>query len=507
MTRYELLERIGVGGMAEVFRGRATAVGGFEKPVAIKKILPHLSQDDRFVRMLIAEAKLLSYLRQRNIVQVYDVGLGEDGAYFLVLEYVEGHDLGALFTAMEKQRQRFPVDLALHIGSEVCEALEHAHRAKDEHGRALELVHRDVSPTNVMLSRSGEVKLTDFGIAKKAEHVSVVQTIAGKFAYMSPEQAAAKPIGPQSDIYSLGVILWELTVGRRLFSGVPEFEALRLVREARIQRPRELDPGYSRELEAIIMKAVAPDPKARYASAAAFGAALRDYRYASATAGDPAREIAVLLKRYFGADGKEKNGREDSRGQSRVVRIETVAGFPGEAFVPGGKLRPPAESFDEATRAAPELAAALAASAAAEMSGPATVPVMPAVGKAGARKPPTLPSVDAIDDAETRMIDTRRRDATPTLKEIPMGALVADMEPTGAHAVAGPAEVDLLAAARRRAMITILAVVAGLAIAAFVIAGLLMSSGDDHGDGSRPSEGASGEALDAPKMAPAIKKR
>jgi serine/threonine protein kinase len=123
MTRYELLERIGVGGMAEVFRGRATAVGGFEKPVAIKKILPHLSQDNRFVALLIAEAKLLSHLRQRNIVQIYDVGLGEDGGYFLVMEFVDGHDVGALFERMEKKRERFPLDLALHIGSEVCEAL------------------------------------------------------------------------------------------------------------------------------------------------------------------------------------------------------------------------------------------------------------------------------------------------------------------------------------------------------------------------------------------------
>jgi hypothetical protein len=509
MSRYELLERIGVGGMAEVFRGRATAVGGFEKPVAIKKILPHLSQDDRFVRMLITEAKMLSYLRQRNIVQVYDVGLGEDGAYFLVLEFVDGHDVGALFAKMEQQRQRFPVDLALHIGSEVCEALEHAHRAKDERGKALELIHRDVSPTNVMLSRSGEVKLTDFGIAKRAEHVSVVQTIAGKFAYMSPEQADGRPLGASSDLYSLGVILWELTLGRRLFSGIPEFEAIKAVREAKVPRPRELDPTYSRELEALIMKAVTKDAHKRYQSAAAFGAALRDYRYASSTAGDPAREIASLLRRYFPVDGAPP---ERARQQSKIVRIETIAGFPGDDFVPGQGLgkRGGGDRFDDATRHAPEVSELLAATVGGAGEGPATIPIMPAVGRDGPPPPVAVPplslaTIDAADDAETRMLNVRRREPTPTIKEIPLGALIKDMDPTGVAPVPVPvAEIDLVSASRRRAMVTLTIVVVGLALAAFVIAGLVMSSGDKGGGG--PGEGASGEALDAPKVKPAVKK-
>ena len=187
MTRYELLDRIGVGGMAEIFRAKAVAAGGFEKPVAIKRILPHLSQDRRFVQLLIAEAKVLSQLRHRNIVQIFDVGLGDDGQYFLVMEFVDGTDLGAVQKTLEPRRRRLPLDLVLHIGAEVCEALDHAHKSKGPDGQAMRLVHRDVSPSNVLISRAGEVKLTDFGIAKRAEQDATQGgAVRGKFAYISP---------------------------------------------------------------------------------------------------------------------------------------------------------------------------------------------------------------------------------------------------------------------------------------------------------------------------------
>ena len=192
--------------MAEIFRGKAVAAGGFEKPVAIKRILPHLSQDKRFVELLIAEAKVLSLLKHRNIVQIFDVGLGDDGQYFLVMEYVDGKDLGAVQKGNEVKRRRMPFDLALHIGAEICEALEHAHSAKAPDGKPMSLVHRDVSPSNVLLSRAGEVKLTDFGIAKRAEQEQTgTGGVRGKFAYISPEQARNEHIEPRSDVFSVAI--------------------------------------------------------------------------------------------------------------------------------------------------------------------------------------------------------------------------------------------------------------------------------------------------------------
>ncbi|MBI4511803.1 MAG: serine/threonine protein kinase [Deltaproteobacteria bacterium] len=322
MSRYELLDRIGVGGMAEVYRGRAVADGGFEKPVAIKKVLPNLSRDDRFVRMLVTEAKILASLRQRNIVQIYDVGLGDDGQYFLVMEHVDGCDLGALCDRVDALKMRFPRDLALHVGAEVCDALDHAHKAVDARGKPLGLVHRDVSPSNVLLSRAGEVKLTDFGIAKRREDGSLVSSIKGKFAFMSPEQAEGRPLGPTSDVYSLGIVLYELLLGRRLFSHANDVETLRLAREARVPRPRGLEPEFSEELEQILMKALARDPEQRFASAARFGMELRDFRYSCSTsAGDPAQEIAALVKRLVPGQPSVPSGRT-------IVEITTMGGFP-----------------------------------------------------------------------------------------------------------------------------------------------------------------------------------
>ena len=324
MARYELVERIGVGGMAEIFRGKAIAGGGFEKPVAIKRILPHLSQDERFVSLLITEAKTLSQLRHRNIVQIYDVGLGDDSQYFLVMEYVDGADMGALYESLEKRSRRLPLDVALHIAAEVCEALDHAHRARGDKGQLLGLVHRDVSPSNVLLSRSGEVKLTDFGIAKRTEEATGHGGVRGKFAYISPEQSHNQHVDARSDVYSVGIMLYELVTGHRLFSALPDFDALRAVREGRTPRPRDVDPSIDAQLEEILVTALAPRPEDRFPSAGNFGARLRGYRYSlSGTAADPAVEIARMVEEH--ADHvAEAPAREPT-----FVRISTVAGFSG----------------------------------------------------------------------------------------------------------------------------------------------------------------------------------
>ena len=327
MTRYELVERIGAGGMAEIFRGQAIAAGGFEKPVAIKRILPHLSSDKRFVELLIAEAHILSHLRHRNIVQIFDVGLGPDGQYFLVMEFVDGADLGRIRESMEAARKKLPVELGLYIGSEVCDALEQAHTAPGPDGMPMRLVHRDVSPSNVLLSRSGEVKLTDFGIAKRPEEVTGHGTVRGKFAYISPEQAVNGHVDARSDVFSAGIVLYELLLGRRLFSQMPDFDALRAVRTVDVPRPLEVAPDIDPRLDRLLLKAMAKNPDDRFDTAGELGSALREIMYSlPAGDGDPAQELAGLVERYTkprSAGARDSNSFEEAT----VVRIQSRHGF------------------------------------------------------------------------------------------------------------------------------------------------------------------------------------
>lgn len=337
MTRYELLDRIGVGGMAEIFRGKAVAAGGFEKPVAIKRILPHLSADQRFVELLIAEAQVLSQLRHRNIVQIFDVGLGDDGKYFLVMEFVDGKDLLAIKTVLESRRQRLPLDIVLHIGAELCDALGHAHAAKGADGSPMKLVHRDISPSNILISRAGEVKLTDFGIAKRAEEHTGIGGVRGKFAYISPEQARNEHIDPRSDVFSAAILLWELLTGRPLFSALTDLDALRGVRDSEIPLPSSVDPSLPAEVDAIIMTALAKDPARRYTGALQFGAKLRTLRYSlNEASGDPAAELAravelAAMVPVAPVVRKAPPRGEFDMGEATVIRIRTA-----DAFATGG---------------------------------------------------------------------------------------------------------------------------------------------------------------------------
>ena len=337
VTRYELLDRIGVGGMAEIFRGKAVAAGGFEKPVAIKRILPHLSQDRRFVELLIAEAKVLSLLKHRNIVQIFDVGLGDDGKHFLVMEFVDGKDIGALQRLLQAQRRKLPFDLVLHIGAEICEALEHAVTSRGPDGKPMGLVHRDVSPSNVLVSRAGEVKLTDFGIAKRAEQDATQGgAVRGKFAYISPEQARNEHVDPRSDVFSVGVLMWELLCNRGLFSGLGDLEALRAVRDPQVPRPSELESRLPKEVDEIVMTALARDKTRRWSSPGALGSKLRALRYSLDVAvGDPATELAKIIASVEQTElGQAPPPRphvtEFDAGEATVIRIHTADAFSGE---------------------------------------------------------------------------------------------------------------------------------------------------------------------------------
>jgi serine/threonine protein kinase len=266
LGRYTLLRSLGAGGMAELFLARADGIEGFAKLVALKRILPHKATNERFVRMLLNEARLAAGLDHPNIAQVHDIGL-EQGEYFFAMEYVHGQDLAHMLH--RAQGHRLHLENALHIAIGVCAGLHCAHIARDASGRPLDIVHRDVSPSNVLVSYQGAVKLVDFGVAKVATLVSETRegVIKGKYGYMSPEQCLGDPLDRRSDVFAVGILLWEMTVGRRLYMFKGELASLQRIVYADAPRPSRYDPQYPAALEHIVMRALSRDPRQRYQSA------------------------------------------------------------------------------------------------------------------------------------------------------------------------------------------------------------------------------------------------
>ncbi len=264
--QYEILERISSGGMAELFRARRSGVEGFQKIVAIKKILPHIAGDEEFITMFADEAKLAAQLNHPNIVHIFDLGKIEAGGYFIAMEHVEGRDLRSILHMARETGLRLPVPLAVAIAAKVAAALDYAHRRRGDDGRELNIVHRDVSPPNILVSTEGDIKLCDFGIAKAASKVSRTESgaLKGKVPYMSPEQAWGKPVDQRSDIYSLGAVLFEMLTGRKLFQGDSDLNVLEKVRAGDVVLPSSLNPEVPPGLDAAVLKALAREPDERY---------------------------------------------------------------------------------------------------------------------------------------------------------------------------------------------------------------------------------------------------
>ncbi len=260
---YHLLEKIATGGMAEVWRARAKGLAGFEKILVIKKVLDNLAKDDEFIKLFIDEARIAVQLLHVNIVQVFDLG-AVDGTYYMAMEYVHGMDLSRLVTR-GRHLGPFPVPLALFVQTEVLKALDFAHARTDEEGEPLRIVHCDISPQNVLISYAGEVKITDFGISRAAfQAEGLHDVIRGKYAYMSPEQVDGKELDGRSDIFSMGIVLYELLTGRRLFKAKTRDETLARVRRAEVPSPRAYRPEISEDLEALLLRALSRDAKDRY---------------------------------------------------------------------------------------------------------------------------------------------------------------------------------------------------------------------------------------------------
>ncbi len=266
--KYYLLERVNVGGMAEIFKAKAVGVEGFERLVAVKRILPNIAEDEEFIDMFVDEAKIAVQLTHANIAQIFDLGKVGD-SYFIALEYVSGKDLRAVFNRARKSGEPIPIPMACHAMARVCEALDYAHNKKDATNKPLNFVHRDVSPQNILVSYDGEIKVVDFGIAKAAGKASKTRAgiLKGKFGYMSPEQVNGKEIDHRSDIFGVGICLYELLAGERLFAGESDFSTVERVRKADIMPPSTYNRRVPGELERIVMRALARDVDERYQTA------------------------------------------------------------------------------------------------------------------------------------------------------------------------------------------------------------------------------------------------
>jgi len=292
--RYYLTQKIAMGGMAEIFRAKSIGAEGFEKAVVIKRILPHFCEDESFVTMFQDEARVAAHLNHANVVQIFDFD-EVDGLYYIAMEYVEGQDLKRVLDVGTKLGKPLSIAQAVLVMIEAGQGLDYAHK-REVDGKPLNIIHRDISPHNMMVSYNGEVKIMDFGIAKAASRSTKtrVGTVKGKCAYMSPEQARGKQLDGRSDLFALGVCLWEMVTGKRLFVGESDFETLNNVLRAEVPSVCELNPDADEDLNKLIMAALDRDVDVRPKDVSAWVAMLRKWFYS--TVPDPS---AVTLKAYM----------------------------------------------------------------------------------------------------------------------------------------------------------------------------------------------------------------
>jgi len=298
-SRYQILCKLAVGGMAEIFLARAVSVAGAERYCVLKRILRDRARDVEFVQMFLDEARLAASLHHQNIIQVHDIGEA-DGEYFFAMEYVHGEDLRSLLLAHAKQRAHMPLPFVISIVAAAAAGLHHAHERKGTDKRPLNIVHRDVSPSNILVGYDGSIKLLDFGIAKAgAGEDTLAGHLKGKLSYMSPEQIQSGSVDRRSDVYSLGVVLYELATTTRLFRGDTDALVTDQILKGRVSLPRVRRPDLSNELSLIIMKAIDPDPERRYQSADELRAALDDYSELNGM-DVKAAQIASYMRKLFG---------------------------------------------------------------------------------------------------------------------------------------------------------------------------------------------------------------
>ncbi|MCK5798699.1 MAG: PhnD/SsuA/transferrin family substrate-binding protein [Deltaproteobacteria bacterium] len=323
LGKFELLARIAKGGMAEIFLARQHDRVGLSRLVVVKRILPHLAEEPSFVEMFLEEARLAALINHSNVVQIYDVG-ESDGDFYIAMEYLDGPSVGLLARNARKTKVPLPPFVAAEIIAQACSGLHAAHELRDETGIALGLVHRDVSPHNLMLTRSGTVKLLDFGVAKAKDSAIKTNTgsVKGKFPYMSPEQCRGDDLDRRTDVFSLGVVFWELLCAERLFQRATDLMTLKAITEEPLPDPRERTPSLPEPLVAVLLHALTQERDTRFSSAADFGKAIR-----AAVAGLGERGGTEILGSYI-------EERHSAELELRAEKLREVARKPTGAAVP-----------------------------------------------------------------------------------------------------------------------------------------------------------------------------
>ncbi|WP_223645014.1 serine/threonine-protein kinase [Corallococcus sp. EGB] len=414
--KYLLLERINVGGMAEVFIAKAFGVEGFERILAIKKILPTMAEDDEFITMFIDEARISVQLNHANIVHIHELGKHED-TYFIAMEYVAGRDVRTLLERYRRRKEIMPTAQAVFVVSKMCEGLDYAHRKKDARGQDLHIIHRDVSPQNILVSYEGEVKIIDFGIAKAANRSQKTQAgiLKGKFGYMSPEQVRGMPIDRRSDIFAVGVLLYEMLTGEKLFVGESDFSTLEKVRNADIPLPREFNPNIPAGLEKVVLKALAREPEDRYQ----WASDLQEDLMRFLLAGD-----AIYSSKHLSGFMKEAFAEDMLREAEKMERYASVE-RPDQIEHSGVTVPPPTP----APRPTAQKKSPAASSTGSPVGRASTAPAQPAPGYI---PPPSAEELAEMDGAadKTQIVDSTHTFRAPETR-IADSSVVVDDSVTG----------------------------------------------------------------------------
>ncbi len=308
-SEFRIVKKIASGGMGNIYLAEQIGVHGFRKIVALKRILKELLEDSETIQLFLDEAKLVADLIHENIVQVYHLDQLPSGEFLIVMEYVPSRNLAQVIDRLRSHQEKTPINLTAFVVSRVCRGLAYAHRKRDHEGRRLKIVHRDVSPSNVLISFNGVVKLVDFGIAKALSTNSPDERVVlmGKFPYMSPEAARFEGTDARSDIFSLGLVCYELLTGRMVYDVDSRGELMDKMTKFRIPNVRLVNADVPKQLNSIVMKAIAMEPEERFASAEEMGEELESYLYENEGAGPSNRTLAEWLAGLFPEARKQAN--------------------------------------------------------------------------------------------------------------------------------------------------------------------------------------------------------